>query len=806
MTARTFLWAVLLHGVAVQALHHHDALRAKLDLMTKNMNTTADPCNDFFTYAVGNFNASQLYWDTLAARRRLLESSIGDEIPSVKQIKPLLAACKKNPAMMDDPNSTDTFRWIVDSFKSRGFTFPMKNEVLANDDGLFTNLVLEMYVYLLETGAPFFDEWGYAASGGKLTLNITPKVNQEEAWKKYCNVIKGCADLAYDRNYMPQGYVQADHLKGRFFDRMMGLNETFPGIAFYVPQVFGKDPSQSANRANFLNHLMEYLTDQIHRPKKFYQCEDYIFEALPLHTSKIAYELEMTNKTAFAELKAKFTEKAEAVKKTAERMLRNANFTQEQTRQNYLDRLAKNEFPFLDHPILFGKELAAVDHMYLHAPYMRRFMNGITHVFMFNAQKELKNFVVPEYKSDAIHKRENQHNYIHWKFVEFPYFDVEFPALLDSSGTGFWMSQSLAHTFDDLLEAHEDPEKEHRARWDCIAMLYSGQCDPQRPDVCLNTTKTAGEALADQVGVRLAYFSHFAPGNNISEPRISEQFSNEQLFFINIANTLAWSYSWKDYNPTTSVHMPNRARVWGALANFKGFAEAFNCPVGSRYHVPVDQACNIFDFDIVTTTTKTTTAATTTVTIATTTTTEVTTTAATTAAPTTPAATTAMATEITTTAATTTAPTTTATTTGTTARATTTMTAAKTTTSTEAQHEPVVTDGTPHASTNTPPAPGPTKSTPNPHTATKQSTPGTTPSMPRTTPPMPRTTPSKPTTTPSQPTRSTPLKPKTTPSPPSPVPDYNSEEYGEVAPKKSILLSPPYVFYPILAFAHMMFQ
>uniref|UniRef100_A0A1I7SJY9 Glutathione S-transferase n=2 Tax=Bursaphelenchus xylophilus TaxID=6326 RepID=A0A1I7SJY9_BURXY len=112
----------------------------------------------------------------------------------------------------------------------------------------------------------------------------------------------------------------------------------------------------------------------------------------------MVYELEMQDKEGFAKLKEKIFEEGKAIKKTAEGMLRNANFKQNQTRQNYLDRLAKNEFKFVDHPILLGNELASVDLLHWDAPYMRRFVHGIAKVFKFNSEKKLKNFVVPEYK------------------------------------------------------------------------------------------------------------------------------------------------------------------------------------------------------------------------------------------------------------------------------------------------------------------------------------------------------------------------------------------------------------------------
>uniref|UniRef100_A0A1I7SKM8 RGS domain-containing protein n=1 Tax=Bursaphelenchus xylophilus TaxID=6326 RepID=A0A1I7SKM8_BURXY len=157
-------------------------------------------------------------------------------------------------------------------------------------------------------------------------------------------------------------------------------------------------PSQSAHRANFLNHLMEYLTDQTLQTPKFRHCEEYIQKAFPFQVSKIAYEAEMQDKERFDQLKAKFVEEGRTIKKTAERMLQNANFKQNRTRQIFLDILAKNEFNFLDQPILTGDELNAADVRLWDAPFLRRFKNGIAHIFKLNAVIKLKNFVLPVYR------------------------------------------------------------------------------------------------------------------------------------------------------------------------------------------------------------------------------------------------------------------------------------------------------------------------------------------------------------------------------------------------------------------------
>uniref|UniRef100_A0A1I7SKW3 Squalene/phytoene synthase n=1 Tax=Bursaphelenchus xylophilus TaxID=6326 RepID=A0A1I7SKW3_BURXY len=114
------------------------------------------------------------------------------------------------------------------------------------------------------------------------------------------------------------------------------------------------------------------------------------------------------------------------------------------------------------------------------------------------------------------------------------------------------MAKTLSETFGiAFLESDKDPDKEHRARWDCITKLYRQQCDPRGVDWCVHTQ------VAVHVGIRLAYSSYFALGN-LSEPRLIPQFSNKQLFFINLAQTMG---AWTMYH-----RLPAPVRVWGGIS------------------------------------------------------------------------------------------------------------------------------------------------------------------------------------------------------------------------------------------------
>ncbi|GMT15634.1 hypothetical protein PFISCL1PPCAC_6931, partial [Pristionchus fissidentatus] len=178
-----------------------------------------------------------------------------------------------------------------------------------------------------------------------------------------------------------------------------------------------------------------------------------------------------------------------------------------------------------------------------------------------------------------------------------PFFSPSFPAALNYGGIGAVIGHEITHGFDDLgnqfdgsgnLHEWWQPEtrKEFSKRAQCIIDQYGNETIPEI-DMHLNGKLTQGENIADNGGIKSAhraYMSYLAKHG--PEPRLPgmTQITNEQLFFIGYAQT--WCNKYKPEALTNSVlsdpHAPGKFRVEVVSRNQKEFAEAFNCPVGSR--------------------------------------------------------------------------------------------------------------------------------------------------------------------------------------------------------------------------------
>lgn len=95
-----------------------------------------------------------------------------------------------------------------------------------------------------------------------------------------------------------------------------------------------------------------------------------------------------------------------------------------------------------------------------------------------------------------------------------------------------------------------------------------------------------GENIADNGGLKQSFRAYkkwvSVHGEEPALPGLN--LTHDQLFFLNYAQI--WCGSMRPEDALTkirsSVHSPGIIRVIGPLSNSKDFAEAYNCPVGSR--------------------------------------------------------------------------------------------------------------------------------------------------------------------------------------------------------------------------------
>ncbi|XP_015834804.2 neprilysin isoform X1 [Tribolium castaneum] len=110
--------------------------------------------------------------------------------------------------------------------------------------------------------------------------------------------------------------------------------------------------------------------------------------------------------------------------------------------------------------------------------------------------------------------------------------------------------------------------------------------------------KTLGENIADNGGLRHAYWAYRKyVDRNGHEPKLPgfENFTDNQLFFIAFGSIWCETISPDDLESQIEYdeHSPNKIRVIGSLQNSKEFAQAFQCPVGSRMN-PNTNKCQVW--------------------------------------------------------------------------------------------------------------------------------------------------------------------------------------------------------------------
>ena len=181
-----------------------------------------------------------------------------------------------------------------------------------------------------------------------------------------------------------------------------------------------------------------------------------------------------------------------------------------------------------------------------------------------------------------------------------PFFDFDYPMSVNLGRIGMVMGHELLHGFDNTGRQF-DKEGIRRQWWDdsvIYAFRNKSQCIVDQYDnivvqgARVNGTFTLGENIADNGGLHMAYlalqwYKDVLARNNTIDPvptNTKAPLTSDQLFYWAHAQT--WCTKATDAaiarQVVTDVHSPGEARVWAPIVNQDGFAQAFNCPVGSR--------------------------------------------------------------------------------------------------------------------------------------------------------------------------------------------------------------------------------
>jgi len=185
-----------------------------------------------------------------------------------------------------------------------------------------------------------------------------------------------------------------------------------------------------------------------------------------------------------------------------------------------------------------------------------------------------------------------------------PFYNSDGPNVLNYGGIGFSIGHELTHAFDDhgrrfgadgsLKDWWSNATAaEFRSRAECLVQQYN---DLRLSDSCVNGRNTLGENIADNGGIKAAYFGFFGDEDNGrlrgQVPRGGEALglTEEQLFFVSYAQVWCNANS-RDYELAkiaSNAHPPSELRVKAVVANSEQFSAAFSCPES------VNQRCGVW--------------------------------------------------------------------------------------------------------------------------------------------------------------------------------------------------------------------
>jgi predicted metalloendopeptidase len=184
-----------------------------------------------------------------------------------------------------------------------------------------------------------------------------------------------------------------------------------------------------------------------------------------------------------------------------------------------------------------------------------------------------------------------------------PVFDSTIDDAVNFGAAGTMIGHEVTHGFDDSGRRFDSKgnlmnwwmprdEDAFRERAACVASQYSAYSP--LPGVKLNGNLTLGENVADNGGVRIAYYALMELLARKRPPAAIDGFTPEQRFFISYAQVWCENAADQDFRRRAQedVHSPGRWRANGVLQNMPEFRKAFGCKEGAPM-APVN-ACRVW--------------------------------------------------------------------------------------------------------------------------------------------------------------------------------------------------------------------
>ncbi|XP_050056347.1 neprilysin-11-like isoform X18 [Aphis gossypii] len=179
---------------------------------------------------------------------------------------------------------------------------------------------------------------------------------------------------------------------------------------------------------------------------------------------------------------------------------------------------------------------------------------------------------------------------------------------LNYGATGSTIGHELSHNYDNTGRLYNElgnvaqwwtnkSYEEYTKKASCLISNYDGiTVVNHNSTFVVNGTLTLDENIADIVGLKEAYYAyrHYVDIHG-QEPRLPglERFSQEQLFFLGYANQYCHYDEYGSQFDIYDRHCPDVVRVREVLSLSPEFAKAWSCPIGAPMN-PKKDKCQIW--------------------------------------------------------------------------------------------------------------------------------------------------------------------------------------------------------------------
>ncbi|CAD5224958.1 unnamed protein product [Bursaphelenchus xylophilus] len=576
---RKFGTLFLLFLTTVSGNRPLDFLKLKAEFIETGINWEAKPCDDFWSFANGRRDIQQL--KNLAvtfATQVLFTYNPKHNDTSLELIRNQFLECQSDPLSFfnalqrENPEQEDE----IMEFGSK-----IQDEKAVSDSETFRGLLAEAYRLLFRYGSVEFKDLSndlYATDELKFPFEFEHSDTQYQA-----SVI----DLltSFNDSYVDEFLAE---VFGEYFDLTQLEKVSLP-----LP-----NSTEIPLRKKLLYDLSVAAWKTMDTPI-YKNCADFIMKTYPAYYVKML--LDYLGAEYVATVEKVFQSDAALLMKTVRNQFAFGNVLNENMTEFLERRVSNNTFYGLQTPALLDPTFFTIfGQVATEWPVQNKWINNLQPLIPAAYGKDTTYFWIPGLDDNALHIPETQRTFVNVENLKHPLFHPWFPPVLRWSVASSVLGHEFGHDFGTDLAQMTQLDSAYEQIFDCLDGFYAGQCDPLDPGFCADPKNNLEENFADVFGIQMTYLAYKqdtainGAGRRL-QGNFVEKLTDDQLFFVNFAQSIATFALWGEV-PLEDPHAPGSLRLWGPLAGFPAFANAFNCPAGSRFNQP--NGCKLYTDNI----------------------------------------------------------------------------------------------------------------------------------------------------------------------------------------------------------------